>query len=149
MMSQPSFRLLKRIYHVIFQHNIGLVGRHYLYRNAACVYVSWCDLQKPCYIFRYRRTAHVTPKSYLSFISAYKNVYSSKRAEINELSNRMNLGLGKLFEASKSVEELSIELAQKKQELAIAGAKADEVLKEVSCEYSCITSLLRIILNNS
>ena len=41
---------------------------------------------------RYRRSTHVTPKSYLSFINSYKSVYDSKRNEIGELAQRMNTG---------------------------------------------------------
>ncbi|XP_064640332.1 dynein axonemal heavy chain 5-like isoform X2 [Lineus longissimus] len=84
------------------------------------------------YFQRYRRSTHVTPKSYLSFITSYKNVYADKRAEIGELANRMNTGLDKLIEASESVAELSIELAVKEKDLAVANTKAEAVLKEVT-----------------
>lgn len=43
-------------------------------------------------LFRYRRTAHVTPKSYLSFLQGYKTIYKQKRDEIGELANRMITG---------------------------------------------------------
>lgn len=43
-------------------------------------------------IFRYRRRAHVTPKSYLSFINGYKNIYTEKVKYINEQAERMNIG---------------------------------------------------------
>lgn len=42
--------------------------------------------------FRYRRRAHVTPKSYLSFINGYKNIYTEKVKFINEQAERMNIG---------------------------------------------------------
>lgn len=42
--------------------------------------------------FRYRRRAHVTPKSYLSFINGYKDVYAEKLASINEQAERMQIG---------------------------------------------------------
>ncbi|XP_052229952.1 dynein axonemal heavy chain 5-like isoform X5 [Dreissena polymorpha] len=84
------------------------------------------------YFQRYRRSTHVTPKSYLSFINGYKTIYSDKRNEIGELANRMNTGLKKLIEASEAVAELEKELAVKEKELAIASKKADEVLKEVT-----------------
>lgn len=44
------------------------------------------------FIFRYRRRAHVTPKSYLSFINGYKNIYTEKVKYINEQAERMNIG---------------------------------------------------------
>lgn len=84
------------------------------------------------YFERYRRQTHVTPKSYLSFMNGYKQVYSIQKTEIDNLANRMNIGLDKLMEASKSVEQLSKELAVKEKELAVATLKADKVLKEVT-----------------
>ncbi|KAB0406517.1 hypothetical protein E2I00_002289, partial [Balaenoptera physalus] len=84
------------------------------------------------YFQRYRRRAHVTPKSYLSFINGYKNIYAEKVKYINEQAERMNIGLDKLMEASESVAKLSQDLAVKEKELAVASVKADEVLAEVT-----------------
>ena len=44
------------------------------------------------YFQRYRRQTHVTPKSYLSFISGYKQIYGVKKEEIGILAQRMNTG---------------------------------------------------------
>ena len=92
------------------------------------------DVAETCvnYFNKYRRSTHVTPKSYLSFLNGYKTIYSQKFKEINNLADRMNVGLDKLVEAGESVAELAKELAVKEQELAIANEKADKVLKEVS-----------------
>ncbi|XP_074845897.1 dynein axonemal heavy chain 8 [Carettochelys insculpta] len=84
------------------------------------------------YFQRYRRRAHVTPKSYLAFINGYKEVYSEKLGNINEQAERMQIGLSKLMEASESVAKLSLDLAVKEKELALASVKADKVLAEVT-----------------
>ena len=55
------------------------------------------------YFLRYRRQRHVTPKSYLSFLSGYKTTYQTKREELQMLVNRMNTGLKRLVEAAESV----------------------------------------------
>ena len=84
------------------------------------------------YFERYRRTAHVTPKSYLSFINGYKSMYTGKKSSIQELSDRMNMGLDKLLEAGESVSQLAIELAVKEKELEVASKEAEKVLAEVT-----------------
>ena len=84
------------------------------------------------YFAKYRRTAHVTPKSYLSFLNGYKTIYTQKHSEIDNLASRMNVGLEKLLSAGESVAVLAKELAVKEQELEVANEKADRVLKEVA-----------------
>ena len=88
-----------------------------------------CGIHKLlCCHHRYRRTAHVTPKSYLSFINSYKSVYAQQRKEIGGLADRMNRGLEKLVEASQSVLQLSQELVVMEKELAAASISADQVM---------------------
>ena len=84
------------------------------------------------YFQRFRRSTHVTPKSFLSFINSYKSVYARKEEEIGEMSSRMNQGLEKLHEASKAVELLKEELAAMEKDLQIANQKAEKVLVEVT-----------------
>ena len=97
------------------------------------------------YFQRYRRQTHVTPKSYLSFISGYKTIYDSKRSEIGRLAERMNTGLMKLIEATESVNELSRELAVKEKELYVASMKADKVIDE---QFALITASSRFELRD-
>ena len=93
-----------------------------------------CCIQCIVVIFWYsfRRSAHVTPKSYLSFLNGYKSVYTDKRKEIGGLADRMNMGLEKLSEASESVAQLSRDLATKEKELAVATEEADRVCRDCS-----------------
>lgn len=79
------------------------------------------------FVSRYRRTTHVTPKSYLSFLDGYKGIYRENHSLLAELAQRMNTGLDKLKEAGESVTQLSKELVVKEKDLAVASAKADKV----------------------
>jgi dynein heavy chain len=57
-----------------------------------------------------RRNVFVTPKSYLSFIEMYKIVYEKKFIILNDLEKNVTIGLKKMYEAEKQVEEMKIEL---------------------------------------
>ncbi|KAF6202133.1 hypothetical protein GE061_004531 [Apolygus lucorum] len=84
------------------------------------------------YFQRFRRATHVTPKSYLNFIGAYKKIYVEKQKELGEGALRMDTGLMKLEEASVCVGLLKTELAEMERELAVASKKAEDVLVEVT-----------------
>lgn len=43
------------------------------------------------YYERYRRQAHVTPKSYLSFLEGYKVLYTEKHKNIAEMAKRFSI----------------------------------------------------------
>ena len=84
------------------------------------------------YFERFRRSTHVTPKSFLSFIISYKDVYAKKEKEIGEMSKRMNAGLDKLLDASNTVETMKEQLAQMEKDLEVANQRAERVLTEVT-----------------
>ncbi|XP_051538163.1 dynein axonemal heavy chain 5 [Myxocyprinus asiaticus] len=84
------------------------------------------------YFQRFRRQTYVTPKSYLTFIKGYQTVYSEKIEHVGMLASRMNTGLERLMEAEQSVNQLSVELAEKEKVLDVATRKANGVLEEVT-----------------
>ncbi|PSN47670.1 Dynein heavy chain 8 [Blattella germanica] len=84
------------------------------------------------YYDRFRRQTHVTPKSFLSFLDGYKNIYGDRLKNIGLMAKDMTLGLSKLVEAAASVDELRKELQVMEAEIAVATAKAEEVLAVVT-----------------
>ena len=68
-------------------------------------------------------------------------MYKERHDFLKALADRMNNGLQKLNEASEVVQQLSLELAQKDKDLAVANTKAEEVLKEVDNASSIYLSL--------
>ncbi|KAI3432720.1 hypothetical protein D9Q98_004263 [Chlorella vulgaris] len=81
---------------------------------------------------KYRRQAHVTPKSYLSFINGYKALYSKKLTYSRDLAASINSGLQKMNEAKADIGRMKGELAIKNQSLAEASRQAEVLLKEIS-----------------
>jgi dynein heavy chain len=60
------------------------------------------------YFEKYRRHVYVTPKSYLSFIAGYRNLYGRKLALTRELAASINSGLQKMNEAKVDVNRMKV-----------------------------------------
>ena len=86
------------------------------------------------YLSKMRRYVYVTPKSYLSFIDLYKQVYKVKYDGIDVEEKNIINGLDKLAEASEGVEVLKVELKAEDVKLKDATEKTDKLLKEVEIE---------------
>jgi len=80
------------------------------------------------YFNKFRRHVYVTPKSYLSFIKSYKEVYTRKVLAIDQKADSVTVGLEKIAKASQDVEQMKSVLANQKVELAAAEKKAGEVM---------------------
>lgn len=89
-----------------------------------------CEL----YFQRMRRRVFVTPKSYLSFINLYKDIYKEKYSKIDIEEGQIVRGLDKLAEASKGVEELKVDLKLETVKLNEATEATDKLLKELDIE---------------
>jgi dynein heavy chain len=81
-----------------------------------------------------RRHVHVTPKSYLSFIELYKDVYAHKYDGIDVEEANIVKGLDRLAEAAQGVEELKIDLKKEEVKLKEASEVTDKLLKELEVE---------------
>lgn len=84
------------------------------------------------YYNKFRKRRYVTPKSYLSFLSGYKQLYTSKHSEVMELANKVNGGLEKLDEAKKDISKMRNEIIVKNQELEVAQKESVRLLSEIS-----------------
>lgn len=89
-----------------------------------------CDI----YLARMRRHVYVTPKSYLSFIDLYKDVYKKKYHDIDVEDKNIISGLDKLREAAEGIEELKIDLKAEEIKLKEASEVTDKLLKELEIE---------------
>lgn len=97
------------------------------------VFLKWFDMQSCDWcILRFRRSTHVTPKTYLSFLSSYKSVFTSKASEIGGMATRIETGLAKLQDASETVEKLKTDLAVMEQELAKASETAEKASSSIA-----------------
>jgi dynein heavy chain len=89
-----------------------------------------CEL----YFQRMRRRVFVTPKSYLSFIDLYKDVYKKKYDGIDVEDKNIRQGLEKLREAAQGVEELKVDLKKEEVKLKETQEKVDKLIKELEIE---------------
>lgn len=86
------------------------------------------------YFQQMRRYVYVTPKSYLSFLSMYKEIYGAKYKLIDIDEQNINNGLDKLAEATQGVEELKVDLKKEDAKLKESSEATDKLLKELDIE---------------
>lgn len=98
--------------------------------------ISWVHTRvtKACqqYYLQYRRAAHVTPKSFISALEGFQQLYSSKLANLRNTMTRLDAGLNKMNSAKDDVGKMRIELAEKDKQLVVAGEEAERLLAEIS-----------------
>lgn len=62
------------------------------------------------YFSRFRRHVYVTPKSYLSFLEGYKQLYSRKLAQTRARAAAIDSGLQKMSDAKEDVHRMKASL---------------------------------------
>jgi dynein heavy chain len=86
------------------------------------------------YFAQFRRRVFVTPKSYLSFLAFYKNLYQQKFDGLQKEEKAISDGLLKLEEAGEGVNLMKKELAKKDESLKKASEEVSVMLKELKKE---------------
>ncbi|KAJ1453028.1 P-loop containing dynein motor region D4-domain-containing protein [Pelagophyceae sp. CCMP2097] len=81
------------------------------------------------YFDKLRRAVYQTPKSYLSFIQSYKAMYTQKLAELEDKESRVKLGLEKLMQGARDVDDMKGVLALEDKKLAIATEETNKMLE--------------------
>jgi dynein heavy chain len=90
------------------------------------------------YLAQFRRTVYQTPKSYLSFLDAYKQMYELKIDELEEKEENVTIGLQKLIKGAEDVEAMKIVLAAEDIKLAKATEDTNKML--ASLEVNAATA---------
>jgi len=78
-----------------------------------------------------RRQVYQTPKSFLSFLAAYKSMYSTKLATLKEKESRVKLGLDKLIQGAQDVEAMKVVLAKEQVKLEEATVSTNKMLESL------------------
>ncbi|KAG4073254.1 hypothetical protein HA402_008600 [Bradysia odoriphaga] len=83
------------------------------------------------YYRRFRRQIFVTPKTLLTHLDSYKEMYVEKYENIQMLSKRMESGLIKLEEGGEAVKVLKVELIEQNKKMIVASEQAMLVYADV------------------
>lgn len=91
------------------------------------VVVETCDE----YFAKMRRHVFQTPRSFLHFLTVYKDLYSDKLVEINKNESSINIGLQKLVQGAQDVEKMKVILKEEESKLVVAEAAANKMLENL------------------
>lgn len=80
------------------------------------------------YFSQMRRHVYQTPKSYLSFIENYKELYSVKLQQLVQKEHNVNSGLEKLIQGSKDVDSMKVVLREEQTKVEEASRKTNDLL---------------------
>ena len=78
-----------------------------------------------------RRYAHQTPKTFLSYMALYQEMYSAKKASVADKESSVLLGLAKLKQGSIDVEKMKIELAEQEEILLASNQECTKMLSSL------------------
>ncbi len=81
-----------------------------------------------------RRQNYVTPTNYLELVRGYRALLAEKRRELTDARDKLSNGLAKLDESREQVEEMSKDLAVKKENVAAKAKDCDDLLVVIVSE---------------
>lgn len=84
------------------------------------------------YFQQFRRNVYVTPRSYLSYLKTFKDIYRMKLQEVSVLASKINGGLNKLLEAEEKVEILKVQLRESNIELRRQQRVTEDMLADIA-----------------
>ncbi|KAK6819722.1 Dynein heavy chain cytoplasmic [Apiospora arundinis] len=73
----------------------------------------------------------LTPRHFLDFVAQYVRLYNEKREDLEEQQRHLNVGLDKLRDTVDKVRDLRVSLAEKKTQLELKDAEANEKLQRM------------------
>ena len=114
-----------------------------LYNHIASVHTRISENICKDYYDNFRRYVYVTPKSFLSFIQEYMNVYIIKNEEISKKETTINTGLAKLKEAESDIAEKNKEMEKKVIEVGKVKKEVDLKEQEVSEQNARVSEIER------
>merc|ERR1712080_383790 len=89
-----------------------------------------CDM----YYLKMRRWNYVTPKSFLSYLEAYKKLYVVKYKELDDIEKNYKIGLSKIAEASVTIANMEVVLKEEEKKLIEAAEKTEKLLTHLGKE---------------
>jgi dynein heavy chain, axonemal len=81
-----------------------------------------------------RRQVYFTPKSYLSYLGAYRKLYLGKYQELDVQESNFKIGVKKINEASEAIAAMKVVLSEEEVKLKEASEKTEKMLKDLEVE---------------
>ncbi|CAM9783470.1 unnamed protein product [Ectocarpus sp. 6 AP-2014] len=83
------------------------------------------------YFVQMRRRVYQTPRSFLSFLGSYKDLYLSKKEQVDVKSKRVIVGLDKLKKGASDVELMKVQLKEEEVKLKEADLATTKMLSKL------------------
>lgn len=78
-----------------------------------------------------RYSTYLTPRHFLDMVQHCSRIYAEKRSDLEEQQRHLNMGLDKLHDTVKQVDQLRSSLAEKKSELSLKDLQANQKLQNM------------------